>query len=178
MLRHDSWSWECLLYSCTLKTWFKAILKNQKFSSWFCRLLFFSKIAAGGLTKPWNLCFPPRSGRMQEASREYEEALMEYQEASMEYPEAWGRDGTDVDGRWYIYDTHMIHIYDTHMMHTYDIYDTHMTHMIHIHMIHIWYVYDTYMIHICSTKKTMQKCAPKSNTLHWDRNSFWIFGKP
>ena len=44
MIRHDSWSWECLLYLCTLKTWFKAILKNQKLSSWFCRLLFFQTL--------------------------------------------------------------------------------------------------------------------------------------
>ena len=56
MLRHDSESSRRLLYSGTVKTWFKAILENQKIPSWLCRLLFFSKIAAGGPTKPWNLC--------------------------------------------------------------------------------------------------------------------------
>ena len=41
MLRYDSWSSRRLLYGCTIKTWFKAILEIQNFSSWFCRLLFF-----------------------------------------------------------------------------------------------------------------------------------------
>ena len=36
--------------------------------SWFCRLLFFSKIPDGGPTKPWNLCVckncPPPEGQL------------------------------------------------------------------------------------------------------------------
>ena len=55
MLRHDSESSRRLLYSGIVKTWFKAILGNQKIPSWFCRLLFFSKIAAGGPTKTMKL---------------------------------------------------------------------------------------------------------------------------
>ena len=40
MLRHDSESWRRLLYSGTVKKWFKAIFENRQFSSWFCKLLF------------------------------------------------------------------------------------------------------------------------------------------
>ena len=57
MLRHDSESSRRLLYSGIVKTWFKAILENKKQPSWFRRLFLFSKTAAGGQTKPWNLCF-------------------------------------------------------------------------------------------------------------------------
>ena len=35
----------------------KPFLKTEKCSSWFCRLLFLSKIAPGGPNTPWNLCF-------------------------------------------------------------------------------------------------------------------------
>ena len=118
MLRHDSWSWECLLYSCAIKTWYKAILENQKLSSWFCRLLFFSKIAPGGPTKPWNLCFFQKIPRRANYIRYHTRSYIRYH--TIPY--------------------HTIHTIPYHTIHTYIPYmhTMHMKHIWYIHMIHTY----------------------------------------
>ena len=134
MLRHDSESSQCLLYSGTVKTWFKAILENRKMSKTvllgFASCCFFSKIAAGGYRKHEPYVF----------------FLSNTCNTFMKYIHAIHTCNT-----WVKY-IHAIHTCNTYMKYIHAIHTCN-TYMKYMHQIHTWntYMKDIHAKHIWNT---------------------------